>query len=85
MGVKQRSPTTEVFILKSKLVLLVVEAVDWDLLLVPVNNHRASGSEAAGQDAVFINQAGHIDIREYHCQGGALFIGKCQYEGWPSL
>lgn len=62
VGVKQARPTAEVLVLESKLVLVVVIAVDWDLLLVPVNDHSTGGSEAAGQDAVVRDDAGDVGI-----------------------
>lgn len=61
-GVEQARPATEVPVLESKLVLVVVVAVDGDLLLVPVDHHGASGSEAAGQDAVVREDTGDIGI-----------------------
>lgn len=60
--VEQAGPTAEVLVLESKLVLVVVVAVHGDLLLVPVDHHRAGGSEAAGQDAVVLDDTAHIGI-----------------------
>lgn len=57
LRVEQGRPPTEVFVLQSELVLAVVVAVDGDLLLVPVDHHRAGGPEAAGEDAVFADDA----------------------------
>lgn len=48
LRVEQGRPSAEVFVLQSELVLIVVVAMDWDLLLVPVDHHRAGGPEAAG-------------------------------------
>lgn len=62
VGVEQASPSTEVFVLESKLILVVVVAMDGDLLLVPVDHHSAGGSEAAGQDAVFRDDAGDVGV-----------------------
>lgn len=62
LRVEQGRPSTEVFVLQSELVLIVVVAMDWDLLLVPVDHHRASGPEATGQDAVFTDDAVHVGI-----------------------
>lgn len=60
--VEQTSPSTEVLVLESKLILVVVVAVDWDLLLVPVDHHCAGRSEATGQDAVVGDDAGDVGI-----------------------
>lgn len=46
LSVEQGRPSTEVFVLQSKLVLVVVVAMDGDLLLVPVDHHSASGPVA---------------------------------------
>lgn len=62
VGVEQASPSAEVFVLESKLVLVVVVAVNRDLLLVPVDHHSASGFEATGQDAVVKDDTGDIGI-----------------------
>lgn len=60
--VEQAGPSTEVFVLQSKLILVVVVAVNGDLLLVPVDHHGARGPEAAGQDAVVGDDAGDVGI-----------------------
>ena len=60
--VEQASASTEVFVLESKLILVVVVAVNRDLLLVPVDHDGAGGSEAAGQDAVFRDDTGDVGI-----------------------
>ena len=60
--VEQTCPSTKVLVLESKLILVVVVAVNGDLLLVPVDYHRAGGSEAAGQDAVVLDDTGDISI-----------------------
>lgn len=62
VGVEQACPSTEVFVLQSKLILVVVVAVNRDLLLVPVDHHSAGGSEAAGQDAVIVDDTGDIGL-----------------------
>lgn len=62
VGVEQASPSAEVLVLESKLILVVVEAVDGDLLLVPVDHHSAGGSEAARQDAVVRDDTGDVGI-----------------------
>lgn len=62
LRVKQASPSTEVSVLEPKLVLVVVVAVYGDLLLVPVDHHSPSGSEAAGQDAVVRDDTGDVGI-----------------------
>lgn len=62
VGVEQAGPSTEVLVLESKLVLVVVVAVNGDLLLVPVDHHGACGPEAAGQDAVVGDDAGDVGI-----------------------
>lgn len=62
VGVEQARPATEVPVLQSKLILVVVVAVNGDLLLVPVDHHSPSGSEAAGQDAVVRDDTGDIGI-----------------------
>lgn len=62
VGVEQGCPSTEVLVLESKLVLVVVVTVDRDLLLVPVDDHCACGSEATGQDAVIVEDARDIGI-----------------------
>lgn len=49
-------------VLESKLILVVVVAVDGYLLLVPVDHHSASGPEAAGQDAVVMDDAADVGI-----------------------
>lgn len=49
-------------VLESELILVVVVAVNGDLLLVPVDHHSPSGSEAAGQDAVVRDDTGDIGI-----------------------
>lgn len=46
LRVEQGRPSTEVFVLQSHLVLVVVVAMDGDLLLVPVDHHGAGGPEA---------------------------------------
>lgn len=60
--IEQASPSAEVLILESKLILVVVVAVNRDLLLVPVDHHSARGSEAAGQDAVIMDDTGDVGI-----------------------
>lgn len=60
--VEQASPSAEVLVLESELVLVVVVAVNGDLLLVPVDHHSAGGSVAAGQDAVVRDDAGDVGI-----------------------
>lgn len=62
LGVEQGRPSAEVFVLQSKLVLVVVVAMDRDLLLVPVDHHGAGGPEAARQDAVFADDTGDVGI-----------------------
>lgn len=62
VGVEQARPATEVPVLECKLILVVVVTVHRDLLLVPVDHHSASGSEAAGQDAVVRDDTGDIGI-----------------------
>lgn len=62
LDIKQGSTSTEVLVLESKLILVVVVAVNGDLLLVPVDHYRSSGSEAAGQDAVILDDTGDICI-----------------------
>lgn len=62
VGVEQARPAAEVPILESKLVPVVVVAVDGDLLLVPVDHNSASGPEAAGQDAVVREDTGDIGV-----------------------
>lgn len=62
VAVEQARPAAEVPVLESKLILVVVVAVDGDLLLVPVDHHGASGPEAAGQDAVVRDDTGDIGI-----------------------
>lgn len=62
LRVEQGRPSTEVPVLQPKLVLTVVVAMDWDLLLVPVDHHGASGPEAAGQDAVFTHDAADVGV-----------------------
>lgn len=47
LRVEQGRPSAEVFVLQSKLVLVIVVAMDWDLLLVPVDDHSTGGPEAA--------------------------------------
>lgn len=68
LGVEQASPSTEVFVLKSKLVLIVVVAVHWDLLLVPVDHHGAGGSEAARQDAIIMDDTRDIGLWKEKCK-----------------
>lgn len=46
LSIEQGRPSAEVFVLQSILVLVVVVAMDGDLLLVPVNDHSAGGPEA---------------------------------------
>lgn len=48
MRVEQACPSTEMLILQPKLILVVVVAVNRDLLLVPVDYHCAGGFKAAG-------------------------------------
>lgn len=48
LRVEKGRPSTEVLVLQSELVLIVVVAMDWDLLLVPVDHHRAGGPETTG-------------------------------------
>lgn len=60
--VEQTRPATELPVLESELILVVVVAVNGDLLLVPVDHHSPSGSEAAGQDAVIRDDTGDIGI-----------------------
>lgn len=62
VGVEQASPSAEVLVLESKLILVVVVAVNGDLLLVPVDHHSAGGSEATGQDAVVGDDTGDVGI-----------------------
>lgn len=62
LGIEQGSASTEVLVLESKLIFVVVVAVNRDLLLVPVDHHSSSGSEAAGQDAVILDDACDICI-----------------------
>lgn len=60
--VEQAGSSAEVFVLESELILVVVVAVNRDLLLVPVDYHSACGSEATGQDAVVMDDAGNIGV-----------------------
>lgn len=62
LRVEQASPSTEVPVLESKLILVVVVAMNRDLLLVPVDHHSPSGSEATGQDAVIRDDTGDVGI-----------------------
>lgn len=62
LGVEQGRPSAEVFVLQSELVLVVVVAMDRDLLLVPVDHHGAGGPEAARQDAVVTDDTGDVGI-----------------------
>lgn len=62
LRVEQAGPSTEVPVLESKLILVVVVAVNRDLLLVPVDHHSPGGSEATGQDAVVGDDAGDVGI-----------------------
>lgn len=64
--VEQACPSAEMLVLQPKLILVVVVAVDRDLLLVPVDYHGAGGFKAAGQDAVFRDDAGDISIWKNH-------------------
>lgn len=61
--VEQARPPAEVPVLESELILVVVVAVNGDLLLVPVDHHGPGGSEAAGQDAVVWDDTGDVGIR----------------------
>lgn len=62
LGVEQGSASTKVLVLESKLIFVVVVAVNGDLLLVPVDHHSSGGSEAAGQDAVILDDTGDVCI-----------------------
>ena len=62
LRVEQACPSTKVPVLESKLVLVVVIAVDGDLLLIPVDHHSPGGSEATGQDAVVRDDTGDVGI-----------------------
>lgn len=62
VGVEQARPSTEVFVLQSKLILVVVVAVNRDLLLVPMDHHSAGGSEAAGQYTFIMDDTGDISL-----------------------
>lgn len=62
LGIKQVGPATEMLVLEAVLVLIVVVAVDRDLLLVPVDDHGSCGLETAGQHAVFIEQTCYMCI-----------------------
>lgn len=81
LRVEQGRPSTEMFVLQSKLVLTVVVAMDWDLLLVPVDHHRAGGPVAAGEDAVFTDDAADVGIwqdklefRQLNCWKNAVSL-----------
>lgn len=61
--VEQARPPAEVPVLESELILVVVVAVNRDLLLVPVDDHSPGGPEAAGQDAVVWDDTGDVGVR----------------------
>lgn len=54
LGVEQACPSIEVLILQSILVLVVIVAVNRDLLFVPVDDHGTSGCKATGKHAVLM-------------------------------
>lgn len=62
VGIEQGGASTEVLVLESELIFVVVVAVNRDLLLVPVDDHSSGGSEAAGQDAVILYDTGDVCI-----------------------
>lgn len=77
VGVEQASPAAEVLVLESKLILVVVVAVNRDLLLVPVDHHSAGGSEATRQDAVIRDDAGDVGIWQQDCEMSKMV--QCLY------
>lgn len=62
VGIKQGGASAEVLVLETELIFAVVVAVNRDLLLVPVDDHSSSGPEAAGQDAVILDDTGNVRI-----------------------
>lgn len=54
LGVEQACPSIEVLILQSILVLVVIVAVNRDLLFVPVDDYSTGGFKATGQHAVLM-------------------------------
>lgn len=54
LGVEQACPSIEVLILQSILVLVVIVAVNRDLLFVPVDDHGTSRFKATGKHAVLM-------------------------------
>jgi len=79
VGVEEAGAAAEVLVLQAVLVPVVVVAVHWRLLLVPVDHHGAAGPKAAGQDTILVHRARHVGLWGEREGGGGL--GWCWEDG----
>ena len=76
--VEEAGASAEVLVLQAELVLVVVVAVHGRLLLVPVDDHRATRTETARQDAVLVHGARHIGLWGEGGREGHVVRGRVQ-------